>query len=153
MHYWINRFHSWWRRFYCEQECIVYISAKDSLLFSECCTKERKVVNCSDRYFRIYMQITYNQHFVFNQTGRMEMTKERIIDWSMGEAVAFGSLLKEGIHVRLSGQDVERGTFSHRHHILHHQKVKCCIYFRDCYINFHIHRSGIDVMKLFWKLT
>ncbi|KAK8403660.1 hypothetical protein O3P69_000035 [Scylla paramamosain] len=55
--------------------------------------------------------------------ARMEMVKERTIDWAMGEAVAFGSLLKEGIHVRLSGQDVERGTFSHRHHILHHQKV------------------------------
>ncbi|XP_050693402.1 2-oxoglutarate dehydrogenase complex component E1-like isoform X3 [Eriocheir sinensis] len=54
---------------------------------------------------------------------RLEMTKDRTIDWAMGEAVAFGSLLKEGIHVRLSGQDVERGTFSHRHHILHHQKV------------------------------
>ena len=32
-------------------------------------------------------------------------------DWAMGEAFAFGSMLKEGIHVRLSGQDVERGTF------------------------------------------
>ncbi|KAG0693245.1 OGDH, mitochondrial [Chionoecetes opilio] len=40
---------------------------------------------------------------------RMEMIKEtRTIDWAMGEAVAFGSLLKEGIPVRLSGQDVER---------------------------------------------
>lgn len=58
--------------------------------------------------------------------GRMEMVKERTVDWAMGEAVAFGSLLKEGIHVRLSGQDVERGTFSHRHHVLHHQKVSLC---------------------------
>ena len=32
-------------------------------------------------------------------------------DWAMGEAFAFGSLLKENFHVRLSGQDVERGTF------------------------------------------
>jgi len=39
----------------------------------------------------------------------------------MGEAVAFGSLLKDGVHVRLTGQDVERGTFSHRHHVLHDQ--------------------------------
>merc|ERR1719347_2077845 len=43
------------------------------------------------------------------------------MDWAMAEAFAFGSLLKDGIHVRLSGQDVERGTFSHRHHVLHHQ--------------------------------
>ncbi|KAK8739252.1 hypothetical protein OTU49_003545 [Cherax quadricarinatus] len=56
-------------------------------------------------------------------SSRMEMIQARTVDWAMGEAVAFGSLLKEGIHVRLSGQDVERGTFSHRHHILHHQKM------------------------------
>eukprot|EP00096_Caligus_rogercresseyi_P002084 TRINITY_DN1387_c0_g2_i2.p1 TRINITY_DN1387_c0_g2~~TRINITY_DN1387_c0_g2_i2.p1 ORF type:complete len:1006 (-),score=256.82 TRINITY_DN1387_c0_g2_i2:757-3774(-) len=53
--------------------------------------------------------------------SRGEMVQNRTIDWALGEALAFGSLLKEGIHVRLSGQDVERGTFSHRHHILHHQ--------------------------------
>jgi 2-oxoglutarate dehydrogenase E1 component len=53
--------------------------------------------------------------------ARMEMVETRTVDWALGEAMAFGSLLKEGIHVRLSGQDVERGTFSHRHHVLHHQ--------------------------------
>jgi 2-oxoglutarate dehydrogenase E1 component len=53
--------------------------------------------------------------------ARGEMVKNRQIDWAMGEALAFGSLMKEGVHVRLSGQDVERGTFSHRHHVLHHQ--------------------------------
>jgi 2-oxoglutarate dehydrogenase E1 component len=37
------------------------------------------------------------------------------LDWAMGEALAFGSLLMEGTHVRLSGQDCSRGTFSHRH--------------------------------------
>jgi 2-oxoglutarate dehydrogenase E1 component len=40
------------------------------------------------------------------------------IDWSMAEALAFGSLLEEGFPVRLSGQDVERGTFSQRHSVL-----------------------------------
>jgi len=53
--------------------------------------------------------------------ARNEMVDTRQLDWAMGEAFAFGSLLKEGTHVRLSGQDVERGTFSHRHHVLHHQ--------------------------------
>ncbi|TPX37437.1 oxoglutarate dehydrogenase (succinyl-transferring) [Synchytrium microbalum] len=44
------------------------------------------------------------------------------IDWATAESMAFGTLLGEGNHVRLSGQDVERGTFSHRHAVLHDQK-------------------------------
>ena len=40
------------------------------------------------------------------------------LDWAMGEALAYGSLLKEGYPVRLSGQDSARGTFSHRHSVL-----------------------------------
>ena len=52
-------------------------------------------------------------------TERRKMLQDGECDWAMGEAFAFGSLLEEGIHVRLSGQDVERGTFSHRHHVIH----------------------------------
>jgi len=40
------------------------------------------------------------------------------VDWGFGEALAFGTLLVEGVPVRLSGQDCERGTFSHRHAVL-----------------------------------
>nr|CAD2130419.1 unnamed protein product [Meloidogyne enterolobii] len=67
----------------------------------------------------------FNLHRGLERTlkGRRDMFHEDSLDWSIGEALAFGSLLKEGIHVRLSGQDVERGTFSHRHHVLHDQKI------------------------------
>ena len=40
------------------------------------------------------------------------------VDWAMAELLAYGTLLTEGFNVRLSGQDIERGTFSHRHAVL-----------------------------------
>ena len=45
-------------------------------------------------------------------------------DWGFGEALAMGSLLVEGTPVRLSGQDVRRGTFSHRHSYLYDEKTR-----------------------------
>lgn len=48
--------------------------------------------------------------------GKLKTFKEKgLIDWALAEAAAFGSLLLEGVHVRLSGEDSERGTFSQRH--------------------------------------
>jgi len=50
---------------------------------------------------------------------RREALHDGGIDWGQAEALAFGSLLEEGIPIRLSGQDTERGTFAHRHIVLH----------------------------------
>jgi 2-oxoglutarate dehydrogenase E1 component len=65
---------------------------------------------------------TAPENFPLHKTiGRLLDSKAKMfdtgegIDWATGEALAFGSLLTEGYPVRLSGQDVTRGTFSHRH--------------------------------------
>jgi 2-oxoglutarate dehydrogenase E1 component len=52
------------------------------------------------------------------QEDRQQMLTTGKLDWAMGELLAYGSLLLEGHPVRLSGQDCQRGTFSHRHAVL-----------------------------------
>jgi 2-oxoglutarate dehydrogenase E1 component len=54
---------------------------------------------------------------LINDRSKMFFETDKI-DWGMGEMLAYGSLLNEGFNIRISGQDVERGTFSHRHAIL-----------------------------------
>uniref|UniRef100_A0A0N4U861 2-oxoglutarate dehydrogenase, mitochondrial n=1 Tax=Dracunculus medinensis TaxID=318479 RepID=A0A0N4U861_DRAME len=85
----------------------------------------------------------FNLHRGLDRTlkGRQQMLQENCADWAMGEALAFGSLLLEGTHVRLSGQDVERGTFSHRHHVLHDQKCSKINFF------YVIKNEGIDYQQ------
>ncbi len=50
--------------------------------------------------------------------SRQKMFDDNKLDWSMAEHLAYGTLLEEGFDVRISGQDVERGTFSHRHAVI-----------------------------------
>lgn len=57
--------------------------------------------------------------------GRAKMAFEtNQLDWGMAENLAYGSLMEEGFNVRISGQDVERGTFSHRHAVLRDEKTE-----------------------------
>jgi 2-oxoglutarate dehydrogenase E1 component len=51
-------------------------------------------------------------------TDRVNMIRNDSYDWAMGELMAYASLMNQGHEVRFSGQDVERGTFSHRHAVL-----------------------------------
>ena len=61
-------------------------------------------------FIRKIQRLTGERHKMFFQT--------KTLDWAMGEMLAYGSLLAEGHDVRVSGQDVERGTFSHRHAVI-----------------------------------
>ncbi len=55
------------------------------------------------------------------ESRRQAVEKDLPLDWAMGELLAYGTLLLDGHAVRLTGQDVERGTFSHRHAVLFDQ--------------------------------
>jgi 2-oxoglutarate dehydrogenase E1 component len=67
----------------------------------------------------------YELHPLVNKliAARRDMSNAtKPVDWGMAEHLAFASLLDEGVDVRLSGQDSARGTFNHRHAVLHNQK-------------------------------
>lgn len=66
-------------------------------------------------------EVHKNLKRILNNRGKSVETGENI-DWSTGEALAYGTLMLEGNHVRVSGEDAERGTFSQRHAVLHDQK-------------------------------
>jgi 2-oxoglutarate dehydrogenase E1 component len=72
----------------------------------------RKITKVADG-FRIHRTV---QRFLENRAKAIDTGVG--IDWATGEALAFCTLLQEGHHVRLSGQDSERGTFSQRHSVL-----------------------------------
>ncbi|MBK8052153.1 MAG: 2-oxoglutarate dehydrogenase E1 component [Saprospiraceae bacterium] len=57
------------------------------------------------------------------QKSKQELLDKGLIDWSFGELMAYGSIMLEGKNVRMSGQDVKRGTFSHRHAVFFDEKT------------------------------
>jgi 2-oxoglutarate dehydrogenase E1 component len=68
---------------------------------------------------RVPEGFTVNAKLVKMLERRSEALDAGGIDWGHAESLAFASLLVEGIPIRLTGQDTERGTFSHRHLVLH----------------------------------
>jgi 2-oxoglutarate dehydrogenase E1 component len=62
---------------------------------------------------------TVNPKLLRQLERRRETLESGGIDWGQAEGLAFASLLEDGIPIRLTGQDTERGTFSHRHLVLH----------------------------------
>ncbi|MEM7085164.1 MAG: 2-oxoglutarate dehydrogenase E1 component [Bacteroidota bacterium] len=62
------------------------------------------------KFIKKIMRIIADRHTRYSETNRL--------DWAMGELLAYATLMEEGYNIRMSGQDVERGTFSHRHAII-----------------------------------
>jgi 2-oxoglutarate dehydrogenase E1 component len=73
----------------------------------------------NEQLLRVPDGFTPNPKLMRQLERRRETLDQGGIDWGQAEALAFASLLSEGIPIRLTGQDTERGTFSHRHDVLH----------------------------------
>src|SRR5207247_5165973 len=73
----------------------------------------------NDELLRVPEHFTVHPKLLGQLQRRLKTIDEGGIDWGQAEALAFGSLLVEGIPIRLTGQDTQRGTFSHRHAVLH----------------------------------
>ncbi len=81
--------------------------------------REKRLRRLTSRLANVREGFTVNPKLARQLERREAALDEGGIDWGHAEALAFGSLLREGIPVRLTGQDTERGTFSHRHLVLH----------------------------------
>jgi 2-oxoglutarate dehydrogenase E1 component len=97
------------------------VKAKDDDFLSSPDTSitTKELTQIVDKLTRLPADIQFFRKSIRLQEQRKQMLDEGgKFDWAMGELLAYGSLVKAGIPVRVSGQDVERGTFSHRHAVL-----------------------------------
>jgi 2-oxoglutarate dehydrogenase E1 component len=78
-----------------------------------------RLLALNDELLRVPEGFTVNPKLARQLERRRASVLEGGIDWGQAEALAFATLLEEGVPIRLSGQDSERGTFSHRHLVLH----------------------------------
>lgn len=93
-----------------------FFEGKDPLKVSPTGVKEETLTHIGNRFSSPppnAAEFTIHRGLLRILAARKDMVDHQVADWALGEAMAFGTLLKEGIHVRLSGQDVERGTFSY----------------------------------------
>ncbi len=78
-----------------------------------------RLLQLNEQLLAVPEGFTLNPKLARQLERRRDTVVEGGIDWGQAEALAYGSLLEEGIPVRLSGQDAERGTFAHRHLMFH----------------------------------
>jgi 2-oxoglutarate dehydrogenase E1 component len=78
-----------------------------------------RLLELNEQLLAVPEGFTVNPKLARQLERRREAMADGGIDWGHAEALAFASLLEDGIPIRLSGQDTERGTFAHRHAVLH----------------------------------
>jgi 2-oxoglutarate decarboxylase len=110
--------------------------------------KER-LLRWADEVVRVPDGFTPNKKLIAQFSKRTAALRESgEVDWGLAEALAFASLLGEGTPIRLSGQDTERGTFSHRHAVLHDSRTDAkhvpLQHLKDAKASFEIYNSPLS---------
>jgi 2-oxoglutarate dehydrogenase E1 component len=89
----------------------------------ETAVSEQKLGELNEALLKVPESFTIHRKLRKPLGNRREALEGGGIEFGHAEALAFASLLSDGVHVRLTGQDTERGTFSHRHLVLHDEKT------------------------------
>ena len=89
----------------------------------ETAVSEDRLRSLNEELLRVPESFTIHRKLRKPLMRRIELLDEGPIEYGHAEALAFASLLTEGTHIRLTGQDTERGTFSHRHLALYDEKT------------------------------
>jgi 2-oxoglutarate dehydrogenase E1 component len=110
--------------------------------------EEERLRALNEELLRVPEGFTVNPKLAKQLERRRTSLYEGGIDWGQAEELAFASLLVDGIPVRLTGQDTERGTFSHRHLVLHDAETGE-IYtpvqnLREATASFEVHNSPLS---------
>ncbi|KAJ2952486.1 hypothetical protein O0L34_g6803 [Tuta absoluta] len=128
-----------------------WIEATDPCKIQETGISEQTISTIANHFCKPPELWAFECHKGINRilANREKMVKAGKADWAMGEALAYGALLRDKIHIRFTGEDVERGTMAHRHHVLHHQGVDGARYrvFDTLYPDqghYHLHNSSLS---------
>jgi 2-oxoglutarate dehydrogenase E1 component len=89
----------------------------------ETAVSEKRLRSLNEELLKVPDSFTIHRKLRKPLMKRLEVLDDGPIEYGHAEALAFASLLTEGTHIRLTGQDTERGTFSHRHMALHDEKT------------------------------
>jgi 2-oxoglutarate decarboxylase len=89
----------------------------------ETAVSEKRLRSLNEELLKVPESFTIHRKLRKPLLRRLEILDEGPIEYGHAEGLAFASLLTEGTHIRLTGQDTERGTFSNRHLVLHDEKT------------------------------
>ena len=106
------------------------------------------LTDLNEQLLRIPDWFTPNEKLMRQLERRRDQLSDGAIDWGQAEALSFASLLVDGIPIRITGQDTERGTFSHRHAVLHDATSGATYtpmqHLDDATASFEIHNSPLS---------